>query len=49
MDYKNLFRKLDRNLAWAAQGAGIAMGLGSQRAAIENPGLVPTFRVRVAP
>jgi len=30
--------------------AGIAMGLGSQRAAIENPALAPTFQVRaVAP
>ncbi len=43
-------REINHTLAAAAQVAGIAMGLGSQRAAIENPGLVPTFRVRdVAP
>jgi isopentenyl-diphosphate Delta-isomerase len=37
-------------LAAAAESTGIAMGLGSQRAAIENPALIPTFRVRaVAP
>ena len=37
-------------LAQAAQMAGIAMGLGSQRAAIERPELVKTFQVRhVAP
>jgi isopentenyl-diphosphate delta-isomerase len=43
-------RLLNRTLAAAAQAAGIAMGLGSQRAAIENPALVPTFQVRdVAP
>jgi isopentenyl-diphosphate delta-isomerase len=43
-------RDLNRTLAAAAQSAGIAMGLGSQRAAIENPDLAPTFQVRdVAP
>jgi isopentenyl-diphosphate delta-isomerase len=43
-------RALNRTLAAAAQSAGIAMGLGSQRAAIENPSLASTFQVRdVAP
>jgi len=37
---------INRNLATAAQEAGIAMGLGSQRAAIEDPSLIPTFQVR---
>jgi len=37
-------------LAQAAQQARVAMGLGSQRAAIENPELAATFQVRkVAP
>jgi len=41
---------INRNLAAAAQAAGIAMGLGSQRAAVENAALAPTFQVRaVAP
>ncbi len=39
-------REINRTLAAAAQASGIAMGLGSQRAAIENPALAPTFRVR---
>jgi isopentenyl-diphosphate delta-isomerase len=41
---------INRTLAQAAQAAGIAMGLGSQRAAIQHPELAPTFQVRaVAP
>ncbi|MBE9475271.1 MAG: type 2 isopentenyl-diphosphate Delta-isomerase [Chloroflexi bacterium] len=38
--------KINRTLAEAAQETGIAMGLGSQRAAIENPDLHSTFQVR---
>jgi isopentenyl-diphosphate Delta-isomerase len=41
---------INQTLAAAAQATGIAMGLGSQRAAIEDPGLAPTFQVRhIAP
>lgn len=41
---------INRTLAAAAQECGIAMGLGSQRAAIEHPNLAHTFQVRsVAP
>ena len=39
-------RRINRNLARAAQEARIAMGVGSQRAAIENPALADTYRVR---
>jgi isopentenyl-diphosphate delta-isomerase len=41
---------INRNLAIAAQSAGVALGLGSIRAAIENPELFATYDVReVAP
>ncbi|MDY6872559.1 MAG: type 2 isopentenyl-diphosphate Delta-isomerase [Chloroflexota bacterium] len=42
--------RINRTLATAAQEVGLAMGLGSQRAAINDPGLASTFKVRdVAP
>jgi isopentenyl-diphosphate delta-isomerase len=45
-----LARKVNRNLAAAAQALGLAMGVGSQRVAIEEPSAATTFQVRdVAP
>jgi isopentenyl-diphosphate delta-isomerase len=43
-------RKINRNLAAAAQHLGIAMGVGSQRVALEEPGVAASFQVRdIAP
>jgi isopentenyl-diphosphate delta-isomerase len=39
-------RRINHQLAQGAQVAGIAMGLGSLRAALEEPHLADTFRVR---
>lgn len=39
-------RRINRRLAEAAAAAGIAIGVGSQRAAIEQPHLAGTFSVR---
>ena len=38
--------KINRVLATAAQETGVAMGLGSQRAALEQPNIENTFKVR---
>lgn len=38
--------EINRALAIAAQASGIAMGLGSQRVAIEDPNLADTFNMR---
>jgi isopentenyl-diphosphate delta-isomerase len=38
--------EINRRLAEAAQTEGVAMGVGSQRAAIEDPSLAPTFEIR---
>ncbi|MBI5927865.1 MAG: type 2 isopentenyl-diphosphate Delta-isomerase [Chloroflexi bacterium] len=43
-------QNINRNLAEAAQIRGLAMGLGSQRAGIEDPTLAVTYQVRkIAP
>ncbi|MBD5633355.1 MAG: type 2 isopentenyl-diphosphate Delta-isomerase [Candidatus Eremiobacteraeota bacterium] len=43
-------RAINYNLALAAERAGVALALGSQRAALEDPALLATYRVRdVAP
>jgi len=38
-------RKINENLAYAASEAGIGMGLGSQRAGVENPDVRHTYSV----
>ena len=46
----DLARKVNHNLARAAQELGLAMGVGSQRVAIEEPSVAGSFHVRdVAP
>lgn len=43
-------QSINRHLAQAAQTYGLAMGVGSQRAALEDPDLAITFRIRpIAP
>ncbi|RPH60545.1 MAG: type 2 isopentenyl-diphosphate Delta-isomerase [Chloroflexi bacterium] len=43
--------EINRRLAEAAQECGVAMGVGSQRAALEHPEQIPTFAItrKVAP
>src|SRR5687768_8691889 len=46
----SLARTVNRNLAAAAQELGLAMGVGSQRVAIEEPSAADSFQVReIAP
>lgn len=46
----SLARTVNRNLAAAAQELGLAMGVGSQRVAIEEPSAADSFKVReIAP
>src|SRR4030095_822886 len=46
----DIARQVNRNLAAAAQRLGLAMGVGSQRVAIEEPSVADSFEVRdVAP
>lgn len=46
----DIAHRINQNLAEAAQKHGVAMGLGSQRAAVEDAALAYTYRVRnVAP
>jgi isopentenyl-diphosphate delta-isomerase len=46
----DLAKKVNRNLALAAQSLGLAMGVGSQRVALEEPSVATSFQVReVAP
>ena len=43
-------KRINRNLAEAAQAAGVAMGVGSQRCAIEDRKVASTYKVRdIAP
>jgi isopentenyl-diphosphate delta-isomerase len=42
----DLARKVNRNLAAAAEKLGLAMGVGSQRVAIEEPSVADSFKVR---